>query len=181
MKSLLFLIFFLISSIAFNQTASTTPPILQTDSISIQNHIYLRNISNDIKTKNIDEWSEVTIWIKDSLSPIKGHLSYNNDSTLILNEKDISIQSIEKIRISPAVGEIIGVGLTGVGTVIASFGITLMLDSMGKTDLTNALLLGFGYATTIVGGVATAIGTFVLIVNNRHYHLDEWEFEFRPT
>ncbi|MFT5821084.1 MAG: hypothetical protein ACI8ZM_002333 [Crocinitomix sp.] len=148
------LLFFLLNA-TFAQTDSTNNLSSKT--------IVCADEKGLVKGTEITKYETVKVWIKGEEKPIKGNLTIVNDSTLMLNQRILPIQDIEKIRVAHY-------GLLGLGALLFTGGVTLgtlgivtINKSSGSTELRPRILYGaLGTITVLTAGTLTTAGLFLL-------------------
>ncbi|NOQ73507.1 MAG: hypothetical protein GQ574_15990 [Crocinitomix sp.] len=150
----------------------------QTDSTQLDKNIFFKNKTNDITSKTVDESDEVKVWFKEVEKPIIGHIKYYNDSTLLLNDEAININDIEKIRITPPAGRVIGIVLIAAGGPLLMAGIQLKIATSNTSGLVAAGSSFLANGGMLVGGALLTAGAVTLVFGTKVYSLDEWEVQF---
>jgi hypothetical protein len=168
LKKLLFIAFFLLNYAVIGQT----------DSSKVEKRIYLKNQSTNQTSYYINKWDEIKIWLKGVEEPVKGFVTYANDSTLLVDGEAVAVDLIEEIRITPLAGTFLGTATLLCGGFAAGPGLYIMIQGNDEPGLSSILYFAFGGALAGVGGAVAFIGTILLVGNSKKYNLEEWEFQF---
>lgn len=128
-------------------------------------------------TQTIGKYEKVKIWTKEQAEPVMGFATALNDSTLLVNDTEISINSIEKMRVTNPAGMTTGIILTTGGAALTAGGAFLVSDSFSGDGL------GFDDIFRLIGGVVVsgtgvltmATGTVLMAIFSKKVKMDRWE------
>jgi len=128
----------------------------------------------DLKEVLIKENKKVKIWQDDGseIKSWKGRLKIINDSTIAIDDVQINISDISKIRTPRLAARIIGGILTIGGGTILIAGVALIGNSV-ITDQALGIILGGIVAT--FGAIPTFVGIPILFIGKK-YDRKDWSF-----
>ena len=130
------------------------------------------------KVSIIKEEKKIKVWINGHEEPVKGKYTIVNDSVIRIEEADININTINKIRAPRLFTKIAGGILVTGGAVFTGVGLSVIVISLNSNELGAAFGLLIGIITTIFGVIPTVIGVPVFFIGKK-FKTEDYQFSIQ--
>lgn len=152
--------------------------IAQDNSPAAKHEIKLVHSNGILPSRKILPQQQVKIWIVEENEPISGFITYADQNTIAVDDREIPVKHIEKLRVTKVPSLVVGGIFAAGGLVLAAQGRSVYKNAAESPCVGGGCIFGLlGGATAMAAGTASVVcGTIVLATSTNKYNMDKWHF-----